>query len=450
MIRRSLRSKTTSIITSFGALALLAALGSCSAHIPVDQVPSEGTGGNPGTDSSFGDNLPKCTNTQLQPVANPGTVASEVIPAAYACEIAVDPAGLRVAACSSADPVTVGVTAIPPGQNTEAFVQKRATDGTLIFRTPIAGLAPRAVAAAASGETFVLSPTDPASDQDPGFLLVKLTPTGDIAWKNEFYKMYDGVGAYGALAVASDGTVWVTGSTDFIAAQYDASGNELQRIAMQVGGNDGWGAGQAIRVLDNGDLLVAGVFLSPIDLGGGQLGNAADTLYSGFLVRYTSSGRYVTSQVFSGNTGVQAVGLATGPNGSIVLTGNLNGKPSVFGCTGPDSGVAPGFVAKLNDSLAAEWTSIVPSSVGAPAVDASGNITLPTKSPDNIYLLTLDPTGTTGTTRTTTAGFAASYRVAVSPDGMTYVSGSFIGSVSFGSTPITATSVAGYLLTIEP
>jgi hypothetical protein len=219
-----------------------------------------------------------------------------------------------------------------------------------------------------------------------------------------------------------------------------------------AGDKAGWGSGQGIVVLGNGDILVAGVFSSPVDLGGGQLGNASDALYSGFLARYTASGQYVTSQVFGGNNAVQAVGLATGPSGSVVLTGNLNinGAPSVFGCSGPDSGMAPGFVAKLNDSLAAEWTSILPTSVGAPAVDAQGNITIPTKSPDDVYLLTLDPTGATAKTRTTAAGFAASYRVAVSPEGTTYVSGSFAGSVSFGSASLTSDAVAGYLLTVEP
>ncbi len=193
------------------------------------------------------------------------------------------------------------------------------------------------------------------------------------------------------------------------------------------------------------------MFNQPIDVGGGLLGNDADAQSSGFLARYSSSGQYVTSQVFARNSGVQNVKLANGPGGTSVLTGNLNGAtPRVFGCSMPDSTFAPGFVAKLDASLSVEWAKLMPAVVGAAAVDAQGNINVPIKGPDGVYLATIDPTGTTGTTRVTASGTAASYHVAVRPTGTTYVSGGFVGSVSFGSAPLTSDAVAGYLLTIEP
>jgi hypothetical protein len=203
-------------------------------------------------------------------------------------------------------------------------------------------------------------------------------------------------------------------------------------------------------MLDNGNILVSGVLSQPIDFGGGLLGGDAGYQTSGFLARYTALGQYVTSQVFAAN-GVLNAGLANGPGGSIVLTGNLAGTtPSIFACSSPDTSFAPGFVAKLDDSLSVGWARLMPAVVGTPAVDELGNVNIPIKGPEGVYLATIDPTGTTGTTRFTVSGVAPSYHVAVSPAGVTYVSGSFVGSVAFDSIPLTSDGEAAYLLTIAP
>ena len=449
-MRSALQSKLPVTSRCLGAVALMGCLVGCTDHITVGwRNPSDldATATSDGSELSIG-----CTEiTQLKPVVDLGTVVSEVVPGANACEIAVDPAGLVVAACASWIPATVGVDTLAPGQTQELFVQKRTTNGTLIFHTPIAGVVPQAVAAAESGDTFVLGLLYPTTTSDSGFSLTRLTPAGDIAWMNTYYKMYDGANARGALAAAVDGTLWVTGSTNFIAAQFDASGNQLQTWTLKSGGNPGWGAGQAVVILDNGDILVAGVFNQAVDFGGGLLGDDAGSTASGFSARYTASGQYVTSQVFAPSGNVQDVGLASGPGGSTVLTANLNdAAPSVFGCSTPDSTVAGGFVAKLDDSLAVEWARLIPALVGTPAMDAQGNVSIPLKGPNGVYLAKLDPTGTSGTTRSTTSGDGPAYHVALSPAGITYVSGGFVGSVSFGSAPLTCADPAAYLLSITP
>ena len=340
--------------------ALLGLLCSCTDHITVGKQDLAG-GGDASKVTDAGVLSMVCDQSiPLTPSVNSGSMVSEVVPGANACEIAVDPAGLLVAACASSNATTVGVDALAPGQSQELFVQKRATNGSLVFHTPIAGITPSAIEVTASGDTFVLGALNPPSDADPGFSLVRLTPTGDIAWNKKFYKMYDGANAHGALAIAADGTLWITGSTNFIAAQFDASGNELQTIWLKSGGEQRWGAGQAIRILDNGDVLVAGVFNQPIDLGGGLLGNDASTESSGFWVRYTTSGQYAAGQVFAPSF-VDNVGLANGPNRSIVIAGTMNAATvGVFGCSMPNSDIAPGFIAKLDDSLSVEWAKLVP------------------------------------------------------------------------------------------
>lgn len=228
-------------------------------------------------------------------------------------------------------------------------------------------------------------------------------------------------------------------------------GNELQRIVIASDGNPDWGAAHALRTLSNGDILIAGILKRPVDFGGGMLGAAEDTLSSGFLARFTQSGQFVTSQIFGQNSGVTAIGLAVGADGSIVLSGNLNGVKSIFGCSSTAQ-MAPGFVAKLDDALSVQWATLIPAGVGHPEIDPQGNIVLATKTPANVYLVRLDPTGNSGSAWWTVAGAAAGYRAVLAPSGTIYVSGSFRQSVSFDQTLLTTadSDAAGFIVGVAP
>jgi hypothetical protein len=320
-----------------------------------------------------------------------------------------------------------------------------------VFHTPVPGVAPRAVAAAASGDTYVIGALEPVVNDDEAFRLIRLSPSGSIVWSNKFYKLLDGTAAKATLTVAKDGTVWVTGSTNFIAAQYDDAGNELQRIPFPQNITDHWGAGETIVVLENGDLLVAGSFQTAMDFGGGQLGDSKNTMSSGFLARYTSSGQYVMSQTFSENTGVGNVKLTPTSDGGFVMTAPLNGKSQAFGCAIPDTVMAPSFVAKLNPSFVAEWVTFAPMGIGPAVVDNQGNITAAAKSPDNVYLMTLDSSGAPLRFWSSASGFAAGWQIAANAAGTLFVSGSFgAGDVAFGPTQISTDRTSAFLLTIEP
>jgi hypothetical protein len=411
-----------------------------------DDIPADGPPN--GAELSIGCN----ETTRLKPVAARARLASEVVPGAKGpCQITLDPAGLLLSACASSVPTAVGVDALPSGQSQELFVRKRARDATSLFRTPIAGIAALAFEVAATGDAFVIGSREPASDANSEYSLVRLGPRGEIAWQQAYYKMYDGANASAALRIAADGTLWVTGSTNFVAAQFDASGVEQQKWSFKHGGDPGWGAGEAIRILDNGDVLIAGVLKRPTDFGGGVLGEDTDTQPSGFLVRYSASGEYLTGQVFAPSGGVKDVGLASGLDGGVLLTANLNGGSlAVFDCVSPNPSAERGFIAKLDKQLSVEWATFISARVFEPAVDAQGNINLPIEDPDGVYFATLDATGTTGTTRASSAGSAPARHVALGPAGLIYVSGAFVGSVAFGAAPLTADGQAAYLLSIEP
>jgi hypothetical protein len=269
-------------------------------------------------------------------------------------------------------------------------------------------------------------------------------------WNKKFSKLLDGTRANATLAVAKDGTVWVTGSTNFIAAQYDDAGNELQRIPLPQSITEPWGEGETIVILENGDILIGGYFATSMDFGGGPLGDAKNDMSSGFLARYTSSGQYVTSQVFAEKTEVQNVALTPTPDGGFVMSAALNGRSNAFGCSLPEAVMAPSFIAKLDSSFAAEWVTFAPMGLGPAALDEQGNITVATKSPDNVYLMTLDALGAPVRTWSTVAGFAAGWRLVANAAGTLFVSGSFGADVSFGPTQISTDRASAFLLTINP
>lgn len=472
MKRNSLTSSTLAALLSSASVA--GSLGGCIQHVIVGSNGTSGDGGGgastvpsttppfvPTTQASSVTTTTASTttpgdpsrpshgcapNTTFQNSPRPANMWNVAMSAS--CRIAIDPAGLPVAGCVSRDPASVGVGALPAGQQTEAFIGKPAADGSWLFRTPLPGLAPLALAVAPTGDIYFLGSPNPPTAATSGYGLVRLTPAGTIVWSKSLYKLYPDA-LYGALTVAEDGTLWVTGGTDFILAQYDSSGNELQRVLPKSAVDPGWGAAQSVITLSNGDLLVAGFFKGSMDFGGGPLGGAGKTYTypTGFVARYSSAGEYLNSRLFAANGNVSGVGLVAGPSGSLYLTGNAT--QTAFGCTTPSWLQAPGFVAQLDDSLDFNWVTLLNDGVGAPAVDPMGNVLLPTKGPDNAYLTTIDSTGTRVLWGVPKAGTIMSAYVAVNNAGTVFVSGSFIDSVDFGMGPLTAGD-DGYLLAILP
>jgi hypothetical protein len=402
-------------------------------------------------DAGMSDVVIGCTEEiRLSMTSNTAPRAVEMIPLAHACEIAVDSSDTWIAACSSSDPTTVGVSAIAQGQSREAFVERRAANGSVLSHTAIEGWTPVAVTSDSVGDAIVLAAPEPQTGQNPALHLAKVSPSGGIVWNKAQYKMAPGASVPADVAVASDNSVWVTGSMNFLLAHYDPAGNEVERVLLSnCSASDTWCPGQSVHVLSNGDVLLAGVFMQTLDLGSGLMGNASDTLSSAFVARYSSSGQYVASQVVAPNSGVSNVRLAAGPNGDVILAGENIAAAGAVGCSITPPAVA-GFVARVRDDLTVSWATLVPAVLGTPAIDAEGNIYIPTKAPGNVYLLTLDSTGSSGTAHATTDGFAAAQSVVVNSTGAAYVSGDFNTNVTFGSLQLATDGAAAFLMTLQP
>ena len=206
---------------------------------------------------------------------------------------------------------------------------------------------------------------------------------------------------YGTITSGST-TLASVGSSDAVVAKYDGAGNPLW--AVSAGGLYG-DQGEGITVDASGDVLVTGQFQVTASFGGGgtTLNNGLNA--AGFVARYTSAGAFVWAKQF-GNLPVMYHNVVTDPAGNIYLAGSFSAT-SVFGTTtlNTTGGADPDIVIAKCDALGnVLWVKQVGSSgfdyaVGIARHQASGDI---------------------------------------------YVMGGFSGTVTFGTTTLTATGPSGY------
>jgi hypothetical protein len=232
---------------------------------------------------------------------------------------------------------------------------------------------------------------------------------------------------------------------NFLLAHFDAAGNQLETLPL--GADQLWGPGQAVRILGNAEVLLAGVFQQTLVFDSGTL-DAPTGSPSAFVARFSSSGEFVSGRVLAADSGVNRVYFSRESSHGVVVGGSGLTTPAVVGCS-----ISPGyldsFVARLSGDLTVNWVTLVPTLLGAPAVSPQGKIRLPVKGPD-AYLITLDATGSSGTMRVPSAGYAVSERVVTDSAGTAHVSGDFETSVTLGSLQLSANGAAAYLITVQP
>ncbi|MBI5516833.1 MAG: SBBP repeat-containing protein [Deltaproteobacteria bacterium] len=215
----------------------------------------------------------------------------------------------------------------------------------------------------------------------------------------------DGVAA---VAVARDGTVYVTGAyraelalggrtfratggTDVLLAAFTPEG--VLRWARPFGGAQD-DAGTGIVVDASGNLYVTGRFRVAVDLGGGALTTNGEA--DGFVASFAPDGSHRWSRSFGGPDNDEARAIALGMDGRVVVTGSLRGTVNVLGVPLSGSASTDGFVAALGDTGAARWARrFIPS--------------------------------------TTAPGGSQGWALAAAADGSLYVTGLFSGLVQFGT-----------------
>src|SRR3989442_12049361 len=96
-----------------------------------------------------------------------------------------------------------------------------------------------------------------------------------------------------------------------------------------LGGDLGGGAGRAVAVDANGNVLVTGKFSGTIDFGTGPLTSAGATDI--FLAKYSAAGDPIWSKAFGGALNDSGNGVAVDSGGNVVLIGTASGGAGFCG-----------------------------------------------------------------------------------------------------------------------
>lgn len=165
------------------------------------------------------------------------------------------------------------------------------------------------------------------------------------------------------------------GESDLYLGAFDAAGNHRWSRAF------GDAAPQdrlAAAVDPSGSVLITGAFFGAVDLGGGLLASAGGK--DGFVAKLSGSGQHEWSKRFGDSKYQEPLGVATDPDGNVIVTGVFSGDVD-FGL-GPleSAGDNDIFLAKLSPEGGALWAKRFGDEQtqqnAVVAVDAAGNILL--------------------------------------------------------------------------
>lgn len=169
------------------------------------------------------------------------------------------------------------------------------------------------------------------------------------------------------------------GGTDAFLASYDAEGR--YRWSRTFGWtDDDWAHGVAVDAA--GNVYVTGIFVGPVDFGGGVLTSAADGDI--FLASYTSDGAHRWSHNFGAPVGVNeqpgVEALVVDRASNVFLAGSFQGSIDFGGGSIVTAGVSDVFVASFTSSGMHRWSR----AYGGAAYDGAMDLAL---DPANGHLL---------------------------------------------------------------
>lgn len=260
--------------------------------------------------------------------------------------------------------------------------------------------------AAASDKTFVITgsfggtvdfdTTDSvdartAKDKQDVFI-VKMDHAGDFHWSRTFGGG-SGVDRGIAVAVASDGSVFATGSfhgtvdlaadpkmpgTDVHVAEMGTADAWVVRLtqdgkfvwARTFGGPGGDEEGRGIAVAGDGSVVVTGLFHDGADFdpGAGADKRASAGGADGFVLRLGGDGRFVSVSTFGGTGEDRGTGVAAGGgDGSTLVTGWFDGTADFAGDKRTSAGLTDAFAARFAADGSLAWLR----SWGGPGADTA-------------------------------------------------------------------------------
>ena len=266
-----------------------------------------------------------------------------------------------------------------------------------------------------------------------------------------------------------NGPVTSAGGNDIFLAKYSSTGAAIWSKRI---GSTGTESGEAVAADSAGNVSLLGTFEGSVDFGGGARQSAGGRDI--YVARYSATGSHLWSQRFGDPTGETARGIAAGPNGEIVITGEIYGTVD-FG-KGPlvNSGSEDTYLVKFDAAGTTQWSKQFGTTTSfgcggkAVAIDSAGNIVLAGGMSGYVDLGggilvgdSVDPYvakySTTGahiwSKRFTGAYGDESVGVSVDGSGAVTITGSFYEAVSFGGPTLQSpwpTDTDGFIARYQP
>jgi hypothetical protein len=269
----------------------------------------------------------------------------------------------------------------------------------------------------------------------------------DVSGNSYVTGIFRGTASFGTTNLTS------SGSTDIFIAKYDASGNVLW--AKQAGGTD-IDAGKNIAVDSSGNSYITGEFLGSATFHNTTLTSNGN--YDVLIAKYDPSGNLLWVKQ-SGGTGLEVGrGIAVDGSGNCFVTGYFNGSAIFDSTTFTSSGAYDVFIAKYDAAGNFQWANQAGSSgedfARNVAIDGSGNsyitgtfkgiasfgsTTLTSSGLEDMFVAKYDAAGNVLWAKS--AGGTnkdAANGIDVDASGNCAITGEFQGSAAFGSTTLTS------------
>jgi hypothetical protein len=360
------------------------------------------------------------------------------------------------------------------GSGDGALVVKYSPSGSCLWSRSLGvGADAMSVAVDAAGNVYLHGISTEATDFGGGVIpwaggndvfVVKLDPNGNFLWAKGYGDAFN----QNAVSIVVDGPGdvylygYFQGTVSFGGPTLtSAGGNDLYVAKLTTNGAHVWSKrfgelsnqnAKAATLDPSGNLIIVGNLNGSIDFGGGMLTSAgfADV----FVAKLTSAGAHVWSKRFGDSSDQNGAGVATDPQGNVILAGYYSGSIDFGGGTLTSASGSDVYLTKLSPAGAHVWSKTFPGtsnqSANAVAVDPSGacaitGITtgstdfgggsgLPHAGGGDVYVAKYDANGNHLWSRAFGDGAAqAGKAIAVDSTGAAIITGIYLGPTDFGA-----------------
>lgn len=197
--------------------------------------------------------------------------------------------------------------------------------------------------------------------------LAKFSPAGAHLWSKRFGDVAAQAEHGLALTVTAEGDIVLAGdfkgaidlgggpfvsqnNGDIFLARFDGAGAHVWSKAFKAGS---YAYAEDVAVDGAGDIVLAGYFLTTLDLGGGALNSAG--LVDAFVGKFSGDGGHQWSQRFGDGQGQYIISVATDGADNIYMTGGFQGTINPGNGQLVSAGAADIFVFKFNAGGTAIW-----------------------------------------------------------------------------------------------